>query len=389
MYWSSLIGSLLSQHYPIATQRGFSVTFTSVHLDHSKAKKKLESALLKAKALDKPQSKYKDQVAQVISGSHLTYRYILITNLLAKATDSSVNPLALQVGADFDAAFDSRSLCHKVFVPFERDFLDGKLGRSNEPYLNKPARHKALSSENAVRKGYDRLILETCILVLSRCSQQEADDALVDAIFLTLKRPSINDNTVNRSGNTSVHEILNRFSGSMLHASNEGENCALLTGLAFNFLSLSMSGTFDIRVHPVNQSGASSKEVLDIDVYSKNELRFTAEVKDKEYFREDVDHAANKVRLAGHDAMFFIEGPNALSALTPTEFDEIGREHGVRITVAPVKTFFMLALGLCQNDLEPASAWGMIAKISQSARFKQVTNNQIQDVAKEVGLLEA
>lgn len=364
------------------------MSYTSVHLDHAKAKKKLEQALAKAVGLEKPTSRFQDEVYQVISGSHLTYRYILITNLLAKATENAVNALALQVGADFNGAFDSRSLCHKVFVPFERDKLDGRLGRSNEPYLNKPARHKAISSDNAVRRGNDRRLLETCIHVLSKCTQADAEAALVDALLFTLHRPSINDSVVIADGDTSVHGALEKFATNLLTASNEGENCALLAGLAFHLLSNSLSGSFDIRVHPVNQSGASSKETLDVDVYSKKELRFVAEVKDKEYFKEDVDHAANKVKLAGHDSMFFLEGPNARTGLSEIEIVEVGQKHGVRISVVSVKAFFMTALGLCPSGLDMAAVWATVVKMTHGARLKQGTIDFVQKIAAEVGMVE-
>lgn len=362
--------------------------YTSVHLDHGRAKKKLEQALAKAVNLEKPTSRFQNQVCQVIFGSHLTYSYILVTNLLAKATENAVNALALQVGADFNGAFDSRSLCHKVFVPFERDNLGGRLGRSNEPYLNKPARHKALSSDNAVRRGNDRRLLDTCIHVLSQCNQADADAALVDALFFTLRRPSINDSVVITDGDTTVHGALAEFATNLLTSSNEGENCALLAGLAFHLLSYSLSGAFDIRVHPVNQSGASSKETLDVDVYSRKELRFVAEVKDKEYFKEDVDHAANKVKVAGHDSMFFLEGPNASTGLSEVEIVEIGQKHGVRITVVPVKAFFMTALGLCPSGLDMQAAWATVVQITQGARLKQGTIDIVQEVAAAVGMVE-
>jgi len=364
------------------------VTYTSVRLDHSTAKTKLESSLVSARLLTRPNSRYRTQVESVILGSHLTYRYILITNLLAKAVNGQVNALALQSGADFNWAFDSRSLCHDVIVPFEREFLQGRLGRSNEPYLNKPARHKALSTDNAVRKGNDRRILDTCISILSSCSSQEAEEALVDALYFTLNRPSIGDSVVNAAGDTSTHETVENFSGLMLRTSNDGEGCALLTGLAFHLLSYSLADTLDIRVHPVNQSGASSREVLDVDVYVDEQLRYTAEVKDKPFMSADVDHAANKVQQAGHAAMFFVVGPSASSGLSASDFDEIGRNHGVSITVVTVKSLLLVALGLCTEVVDHESVWRTIAQISTAARFKQTTNEYIQRAAAEAGLIE-
>src|SRR5690606_7833101 len=97
-----------------------------------------------------PTSKSRADIEAIIQGEHLTYRYILMTGLLAKATHADVNPLALQAGAPFDGAYDARSLCHKVIVPLEAALFQNRLGGSNEPYLNKPARFTHLSEKNAV-----------------------------------------------------------------------------------------------------------------------------------------------------------------------------------------------------------------------------------------------
>ena len=126
----------------------------AISVDHSQAEQILLHSLQQAQQAGyQPTSKHRQLISDVILGTHLTYRYILITNLLAKAVNSHVHPLTLQAGAAHSGAFDARSLCHKVFVPFERKYLNGKLGRSNEPFLNKPARFTELSAKNAVRAG--------------------------------------------------------------------------------------------------------------------------------------------------------------------------------------------------------------------------------------------
>ena len=76
----------------------------------------------------------------VIDNTHLTYKYILFTAILSKATDESINPLCLQKQSKLPGAYDARTVCHKVIVPFEMEVLDKALGGSNEPFLNKPAR---------------------------------------------------------------------------------------------------------------------------------------------------------------------------------------------------------------------------------------------------------
>mgnify|MGYP001171207629 CR=1 FL=1 len=93
------------------------------------------------------------KISEILRGTHKTYRYILVTALLAKATNDEINILSLQKGDGDDGKYDARSLCHKVLVPFETLKLPGCLGSSNEPFLNKPARFVSLSLTNAVRRG--------------------------------------------------------------------------------------------------------------------------------------------------------------------------------------------------------------------------------------------
>ena len=69
---------------------------------------------------------------------------------MAKAVNKEIDALSLQAGDESDGAYDARSLCHKVLVPFEREFMPNSLGGSNEPFLNKPARFPRLTPDNAV-----------------------------------------------------------------------------------------------------------------------------------------------------------------------------------------------------------------------------------------------
>lgn len=135
----------------------------SVKIDHSKA----EAIILEAfKSSCTRNDEVTEGIGKVLNGNHKTYKYVLVNGILAKATSNKVNPIALQAGAPFSGAFDARSLCHKVVVPFERDFLNNVLGGSNEPFLNKPARFTHLSKDNAVRKGKDKATLLHCFVTI-------------------------------------------------------------------------------------------------------------------------------------------------------------------------------------------------------------------------------
>lgn len=162
----------------------------SIQIDDRKAKEIFIKAIAESKKPGfVPSTHYKDKIEQIILGTHLTYRYILITGLLGKATNNSIDPICLQAGSELPGAYDARSLCHGVIVQIERDELAKKLGASNEPFLNKPARYKELSTSNAVRRGNDKLILSLSIEVLSSLKNSEdAYSSLVDACHFIGKR---------------------------------------------------------------------------------------------------------------------------------------------------------------------------------------------------------
>mgnify|MGYP000451011933 FL=1 len=52
----------------------------------------------------------------LITSTHKTYKYILINGLLGATAGN--NPLCLQKGSGLANAWDARTVCHKILVPF-------------------------------------------------------------------------------------------------------------------------------------------------------------------------------------------------------------------------------------------------------------------------------
>lgn len=265
-----------------------------VSIDHKKA----EEIILKAyRSTCTKNDDITNAIKKVLFGTHKTYKYILVNGILSKASNNEANPIALQAGAALPGAFDARSLCHKVLVPFERDFLNNILGGSNEPFLNKPARFTHLSKYNAVRKGKDKETLLLLIEIFSAIhTSEEASDYL--ACVLSILQEQIKEanktfaNVVNYS--PALIEIY-EFSLLFISKSFEGETSAIIVGALELLLHEYMDGNYIVKTHKVNQSGASSKEVGDIDVYRDAEFYYSIEVKDKDFNEYDVGHAFNKV----------------------------------------------------------------------------------------------
>lgn len=252
-------------------------------------------------------------IDSILRGHHKTYRYVLVTALLAKSINCNVDILSLQAKDNSDGAYDARSLCHKVIVPFERSTYPNSIGGSNEPFLNKPARFPRLSMTNAVRSGKDAEILASLIETLSKIKTNGQALKYLSSAMYTLQnifsefeeKYSIPDLEIEDEANPQT--ILD-YVNILVKNSFEGEMCPLVVAAIEHFY---YQGTKTIVPHKVNESGASSKEVGDIDIFDNAEqLVSSIEVKDKDFTKEDVEHAITKFAQAQIEKSLFIFGKN-------------------------------------------------------------------------------
>jgi hypothetical protein len=253
------------------------------------------------------------KIKLIILGTHKTYKYILVTGLLAKATNNDINSLSLQANAPLVGAYDARSLCHNVVVPFERNHLQKALGGSNEPFLNKPARFTHLSTDNAVRAGKDKIILQNLIDVLSSLkNSDEACEYLTSTLELLKKQ--IEKLDALSKGDIKINPTLvevYRFILRMLEKSFQGESLVLIVATLESIYYSKLGKQYKVVAHKVNQSGASSKEIGDIDIFEDEQYLYSLEIKDKDFTVYDVEHAFDKMKEAGGYRAEFIYGQNA------------------------------------------------------------------------------
>lgn len=358
------------------------------NIDHSVAQTMLKQAFVSASSeAYKPLSRDHETLKKIITGSHLTFRYILITAILAKATNSKANTLSLQAGADLDGAYDARSLCHDVIVPFERINLKNGLGGSNEPFLNKPARYKAISLTNAVRRGEDLRLLQTLYSFLPKItSSAEAQKCLADCVHFALQRAkntltSESHIIVTTGGRLDILSFIETFVAESL----EGETCALVVGTLIQCQFGEISKDVEIKVHPVNQCGASSNEVSDVDVYFSSDLAATIEVKDKIFTVDDVGHAIRKVKESGFDSLMFITGPRGQTTESVyAEARKMARDLGIHVSFASLINFANTTLA-GPGQWEASVFLKRLIGHSIRARCKDATKARVTLVSKNMG----
>lgn len=322
-----------------------------------------------------PHTALAQAISQVILGSHLTYRYILITGILAKATNKHCNPITLQAGSLLPGAYDARSLCHKVLVPVERELLGDRLGGSNEPFLNKPARYTELSNSNPARKGYDSDLLKITVHILSSLdSSSHAKDCLRECIYYTFDRQSRNllDYLPAKTAGLQRFSLI-KFAQQLISESHEGETCGLLAGITYDILGFSQNRSFDVKVHKANQAGSSSREVSDIDVYENNTLIHTIEVKDKLFTAADVEHAIGKAVTSGAKSLVFAVGPRGgLQGSTYYDLTVFWGRKGVDLYFVNVMEHFISILSTAA-DFDDISVVDLINRHAELSKIKDTT----------------
>ena len=213
------------------------------------------------------------EIRTIIQGKRLTFRYILVTALLGKATNPSINALALQAGADVEGAYDARSLCHGVVVPLL-------------------ILHKVLSEVETAEQAFNSL----CTAVLYTIERQTARSGLLPQL----------------SESADSHLKTIGFIDAFVTKSIQGQVAAIVVGTVLSIYFDQFEG-FEVIVHPVNQSGASSKEVADIDIKKNGKIFVVCEVKDKQFSEQDVDHAAFKASQHSLNSITFVIGVNCFS----------------------------------------------------------------------------
>lgn len=327
----------------------------------------------------------KDLVDFVLDNTHLTYKYILVTALASKATDETINPLCLQVKSELPGAYDARSICHGVIVRFDMEVLGKALGGSNEPFLNKPARFPELSTTNAVRKGRDQSILNKLCSDLPMVSTADiAFDGLTYALYKLLlvkaEKEKVTQFSI-ASGDDAAARLMSCIN-SLLQENHEGEVLTLVVaGLYDQFLSDETD--FRVEVHPVNQAGASSKEISDLDIYRDGSHYVANELKDKPFTDTDIIHAADKVLQTGKMHMNFIVGRHGgADSRVIADCTALYLDKGFILNVVPIDIFVPTILGVCQNiDCDRFAKY--ILNVAMETKFKEVTIEYVLRVLKQ------
>lgn len=258
--------------------------------------------------LDDPEAAQK--IREVLNASQLTYKYILVTNILAKAVNPDIHYRAMQAQWDSPGAYNARSLGHDVLVEWEKDHGE-RLGGSNEPFLNKPARYPSFSMENSYRSEDAHTRLYDLLDRLEEKTESSEIDP-VDVLRHTLYEISqLSPNTLDYDPPASdvpyadLHQLVSQY----IESSGGGERLASVTaGVMKAYYGHTDGEEWEVEAENANVPDEFSKAAGDVEVFREAELVRAIEVKDKPAERSDIQHAIKKARENELSEYLFVVG---------------------------------------------------------------------------------
>jgi len=238
-----------------------------------------------------------------------TYRYVLPTQLLAKLTNLSLDCRAIQEGAALKNAFDARSLCHAVVVPFDRT-NHNVLGGSTEPYVNNPLRIPSITQANR-KPQKDKAGFDDLCVVLDHAQQHPQQAKLLMTVVLSSIRTRLSTTQV-------VYPVPNRVSlhagksviTSFLESRTGGFRLQTVAIALFKTIGQRLGLFHNVSSAAVNASDASTGLVADLTcVDGADQIVLAVEVKDRKLTLRHVQDKLTGVRERGiRELLFLVQG---------------------------------------------------------------------------------
>jgi hypothetical protein len=255
----------------------------------------------------------KETIDLVLQGKNcLTYRYIMMTALVAKSTEQSIDVLSLQASNESSGAYDARSLCRYVVFPFQKKMLGNALDGSNEdPLVNNPGRHPRISKSNKSAGGDPKKALfalcdDLPTIETSDVARLCLEYAMSRCLDIAEDNQAKSD-LIKAAAATADVSVLRTFFSDLLDKTYGGAALTLVTTCLYRMLFAPTSG-FTVVPHPVNQSGGSGRQLGDLDVFLDDEPYLATELKDKPFTEAEVSKAASTAFDNHSPALLFVAG---------------------------------------------------------------------------------
>lgn len=289
-------------------------------------------------------------IRESINSKTLSYRYVLPTQVIAKLADNTLDCRCIQVRWRREGAFDARSICAKVIVPFDRS-NQYVLGGAAEPYVNNPLRQPAITAEYR-EKQKDKCGWDNLVYILELIEQRGDADFTIRVMsqILIEIRHRLDTITVaypipKRIDLLTCKTIIKLFTKEQ----SGGERLQYVVSALFQTIGKSFSLFDKVQESNINAADAASGQVADLEcITSDGKVIFAVEVKDRDLTIQHVQDKVKNIREKNITDMFFIiqqglknEDKEEIELLIGNEFS-----RGHNIYVLPTDNFIECILAL-------------------------------------------
>ncbi len=240
-----------------------------------------------------------------------------------------------------------------------------------------------------MRAGRDRELLLILHKVLSEVeTSTQAFNGLCAAVRYAIKRQIARSGVIPQlSESAGSHLKAIEFIDAFVIRSIEGQVAAIVAGAVLSMYFDQFEG-FEVIVHPVNQSGASSNEVADIDIKKNGKIFVVFEVKDKQFNEQDVDHAAFKASQYGLNSITFVIGVNGICI--GSSLEQVAKTvllaRSVNVIFVDLVSFMRSVIALCP-ELSFATFFAKLRYYAIGARVRDEVFEHIEYVSQFMQVL--
>ncbi len=269
-------------------------------VDNDSALGALNQAWSDRQSKDCPPARMRYLIEQVLAATDVTFKYILVTGYLAKYVNPSVHARALQVSSKLKEAYDARSLCHKVVVGFEK--TKGNLfGLSNEPFVNKPARHPEHDGGNPQLRN--KIIAQKLHDALETANSAKSDDVYLGLMHILRvgAQHAADQKEARVEARVNLSAVL-EFIDVFLQETDGGSR---LVGIWGTIMAL-ISESGKILVTSPNAADEFGGTAGDVQIYYEEKLVAASECKHRPLNLDDVKHGIRKALEKGVPEYHFV-----------------------------------------------------------------------------------
>lgn len=326
-----------------------------LHVDLKEAAAKLDAMWRKVEA-DAEAGRLRDEalspqlvkdIRASVNSKYKTYAYVLPTQLLAKLTEPKTDARSLQAKDRRRGAFDARSLCHKVVVPFDKAH-ENVLGGSPEPYANNPLRVPSLTRKHRDAQkdqdGWDRLCRVVAAVEKAR-GPRDVERFLRQVLVEVYRRLEGTRVTYPVPKRVSLAKAMTMVSDFLAERSGGDRLLAVVAALLETVRT--ETGMFgEIKRAKATTADSAAGMVADIECYGRNgKLLLAVEVKDRELQLVHVQAKLRSARAEGITELLFVV-QSSVAAASGTAIAELADREFVSGHNVYVLDFPKLAEGL-------------------------------------------